>query len=386
MMAQDCAGGRYRDAIFTDVLRTNAIAFGSNTGVSGGQQVLYLDVYRPVNDPAIERPVVIVAFGGSFISGNRNDVEIICNEFARRGYVAVAPDYRIGLFEPDPVNAMLAVMRATHDLKACVRYLRRSVAEEGNPWNIDPDRIIVGGVSAGAIAALHATYLNEDDEFPPQIAALGESLGGVEGLSGNAGYPSSVAACYSFSGAIGDTSWIDAGAPPLASIHDIGDQVVPYYTQEFLIGNDPIGLVASGSHDIHLRLEHLGIDHCLLTYPGNGHVSYLLIDPFVALDHMFHFTANMVCGEEAYCGAQFVDIERIAAVADNLIIHDPVDERIIVGAVGEVMVIDVSGRLVLSAFAGSAGTTVHVGALPPGIYTVRVGAMPMIARQIMITD
>ena len=157
---QECANGRYSTAnLFPDVTVTSAVVFGSNTGVSGSNQTLRMDVYEPTGDALALRPVVICAFGGSFVGGARADVAPICTDFAKRGYVAVANDYRVGFFLPNQTTTTRAVMRGAHDMRACVRYLRKSVAELGNPYGIDTTRIFIGGVSAGAISAVHAMYL-----------------------------------------------------------------------------------------------------------------------------------------------------------------------------------------------------------------------------------
>src|SRR5690606_6729036 len=106
-----------------------------------------------------------------------------CGQLARLGYVAVAIDYRVGFFFPNTSTTMHAVQRCVHDLKGSIRYLRKTVAEDGNPYGIDPDRIIVGGVSAGAIGALHATYMDQPSELPAQLVADSAVWGGMEGNS-----------------------------------------------------------------------------------------------------------------------------------------------------------------------------------------------------------
>ncbi|MBK8499288.1 MAG: alpha/beta hydrolase [Flavobacteriales bacterium] len=179
---QDCSTGRYVSAnLFPTVTVTNAVVYGANIGVNGSNQTLRLDVYAPTGDAQTDRPAVIVAFGGSFISGTRADVADICQDFAKRGYVAIAPDYRVGFFFPNEATTIRAVMRGAHDMKAVVRFLRKSVAESGNPYGIDPERIIVGGVSAGAISGIHAAYLDQDSEVPAVLVPEMPALGGIEG-------------------------------------------------------------------------------------------------------------------------------------------------------------------------------------------------------------
>ena len=185
--AQECDGTRYFDPSLFGVQQTEAVLFGSNTAVGGGEQPLYMDVYEPMGDQLQQRPVVIVAFGGSFIAGSRDDVALICIQLAKRGFVAIAPDYRTGLFVPSGQGTMLAVMRATHDLKAAVRYLRRSVAEESTPWRIDPDRIIVGERRRDANLAESDAFV---DLTPPwRRASMTELIEEHAGLSVDVSMP-----------------------------------------------------------------------------------------------------------------------------------------------------------------------------------------------------
>ncbi|MBK8338707.1 MAG: carboxylesterase family protein [Flavobacteriales bacterium] len=279
----ECGTGRYTDvAYFDSVTVTSAVLFGNNIGVGGQPQNLYMDVYEPYGDTLSARPVVLVAFGGSFVAGSRADVAELCVQFAKLGYVAVAPDYRVGLFFPNVATTTQAVMRGAHDMRGCVRYLRKTVAEDANPYRVDVDRIITGGVSAGAISALHATYLDQPSEMPAVLVSDSAALGGIEGNSGSDVYSSDVRACYSFSGAIGDTSWIVPGDQPLVSVHEEGDEIVPCWTEEVSVFGVPTGLLASGSGHIHQRAEHIGLQHCFLLFPGSGHVGYLTSDPEVS--------------------------------------------------------------------------------------------------------
>ncbi len=299
----DCAGGRYVTYdLFPNVSVTSDIVFGENIGVNGSQEILELDVYEPAGDSNTERPVVIVAFGGSFINGAKEDVSTLCEELAELGYVAVAPNYRVGLFLPNAATTSRAVLRGAHDIKAAIRYLYRSVIIDGNPWGIDTTRILVGGVSAGAISAIHAVYLDEQAEFPQVLSADSASLGNVAGNSGNLGFSEEVLGVWSMSGAIADTLMIQAGDPPIASIHDVGDFIVPYFTQQVSVLGIPTGLIASGSHDVHSYANSLGIDNCLLEFPGSGHVSYLNSDFDGSFGFIVDFFADLVCGQSPDCG------------------------------------------------------------------------------------
>jgi para-nitrobenzyl esterase len=370
----DCANGRYTDPLFADsVTVTSGVLFGANIGVNGQPQDLYLDVYTPAGDTATDRAVVIVAFGGSFVAGTRQDVAELCENFARRGFVAVAPDYRVGFFFPSEATTTRAVVRSMHDLKACVRFLRKSVVLDGDPYGIDPDRIIVGGVSAGAIGAIHATYLDASSEIPAILYGDTASIGGVEGLSGNPGYSSDVLACYSFSGAIGDTSWIATGDQPLCSVHEEGDQVVPYGTQMVSVLGIPTGLTASGSNDIHLRCANVAVPNCFLSYPGNGHVGYLTDDVQVSFGLVADFCADMACGLDPSCGVLFAGIGSPEAPAMLPLYPNPSNGmvNVTVDHPQDVLVLALDGRIMRSVRATGGPFPLDLTDLPDGIYIVR---------------
>jgi para-nitrobenzyl esterase len=384
ILAQDCSGGRYTTPLFPDVTVTTGVAFGSNTGVSGTPQTLLMDIYEPAGDVLEDRPVVLAAFGGSFVAGSRADMASLCTELARRGYVAIAPDYRIGFFLPNELSTTQAVMRGSHDMKACVRFLRRSVAEQGNPYRIDPDRIVVGGISAGAISALHATYLNEDEEIPAILASQSVALGGAEGNSGNPGFSSEVLACYSFSGAIGDTSWVVANDRPLCSVHEVGDDVVPYNTQEVSVFGIATGLIASGSNDLHIRLQNLGVPNCFLSYPDNDHVGYLTSDPATSLGFVFDFLADKVCGGNTSCGTLFASVAE-RELERLVVTPNPTADIVSFDLEGPsvVRVMDASGRIVMEQQVQGGRSTLDLGTLPDGFYHLRIEGAQFLVAQVV---
>ena len=374
----ECNTTRYIDYnAFSGADVTSGVTFGNNTALGGGNVDLKMDVYEPTGDTETNRPVIVMAFGGSFIGGNRSQVAFLGNIFAKLGYVVVANDYRVGFFLPSQISTTLAVLRGSHDMKACVRYLKKTVAEDGNPYGIDPDRIIIGGVSAGAISAIHAAYLNLDSQVPAYMANDTAGLGGMEGNSGSPGYSSEPLAVLSFSGTIGDSSWIVPGSAPICSIHEENDGTVPYLTQEVSVSGFATGLIASGSGDLHIRAENVGIDNCLLTYRGVAlHVGYLSGTPDQqALDFARDFCANMVCDGTSDCSSVDAVIASISEVERNTIEAYPNPTTDVLNfsteEITSVEVVDVTGRVVLSTVSQLGKNRLDVNALPTGVYTLR---------------
>lgn len=383
----DCANGRYvTENLFSAVDVTEGVLFGSNISsdifTGGQQQELLLDVYEPEGDTETNRPVIILQFGGSFVGGSRTDGYIVslCEFFAKMGYVAVAPDYRVGLFIPDQVTTTLAVLRGAHDMRATVRYLRKTVSEDGNPYGIDPNRILIGGVSAGAISAVHAAYLDDLSEIPTYMENDTAGLGGIEGISGTPGYSSEVAGVISFSGAIGDSSWIEANDIPIISVHEELDQVVPYDTREVSVNSIPTGLIASGSRDIHERARNMQVENCLYTFAGvNGHTGYVTagFDPEVKAA-VIEFCSGIVCENLQACSeTQFIGGSGtgIANTKTRRIAVYPNPTTDVLKfrseEIGTVEVIDITGRVMVNTTATLGQNRIDLEDLPTGAYVLK---------------
>ena len=102
--------------------------------------------------------------------------------------VVIAPNYRLGWNPLAPTqDAFLdglvdAGVRVSQDLKACARFLRMDVAELGNSYGIDPDKIAIWGTSstAGTYSGF-AAYINETEEVQTPTFFVQDSLGNVKG-------------------------------------------------------------------------------------------------------------------------------------------------------------------------------------------------------------
>lgn len=114
-----------------------------------------LDVYLPSGRAAgAKSPALIWVHGGGWMRGDKAEASAreICTTLADAGYVAVSINYRIGA-SSWPQNV--------RDVKSAIRFLRAKAVEYG----VDPDRIGVGGGSAGAHLALMAAFTAGRPEF-----------------------------------------------------------------------------------------------------------------------------------------------------------------------------------------------------------------------------
>ena len=272
MPAPGEAPTRYANKVFSEVEET--------TVVYSTVYNLRVDIFTPKGDAETNRPLVILAHGGGFSAGNRNNPETRywAQELAKRGYVTASISYRLALTALDMLDSAKAisqVIKAVSDGRAAVRYFRQS-AGNGNPFGIDPNRIIVGGTSAGAVLFAHQAYLRDTVEAEPHIRYFMNINGGLEGNSGNPGVSDEVLAYINLAGGIYSTGYISAGEAPLLSIHGDQDGTVPYgcddVFQSSTGGLDLINLCGSG--EMHPAAIAQGIRSELWTLTGQDHVPW----------------------------------------------------------------------------------------------------------------
>lgn len=279
LRAQICDDCRYISYMF-DSVEVHTEQFGQGINADGQNQQLMMDIYEPYGDTVTNRPLMIFAFGGGFIQGSRDEGYVVrgAKRFAKAGYVVAAIDYRIGFsipgLWPSPTEELMRVFfRAMQDMRGAVQWFRADVDQFGNNYNIDPDKIFVGGASAGAITAVMMTYCDDSTEFEElgSLSAI-DQLGGFYSSSGlYPGYSWEPAGVFSIAGAIVNTDWMEAGDPPIISAHGDEDGTVPYQGGNLDFGFVSIGL--EGGYNIHQKAESEGICSFLYTDEGGDHPS-----------------------------------------------------------------------------------------------------------------
>ena len=207
---------RIIDEVFDDIHITQNLVYGNAPDLpfifiieSNTIDIdLHMDVYEPVGDTMIDRPVIIFAHAGSFFSGTKENQDIVelCKTAAKRGYVAIAMEYRLGLNILSSYSGERAVFRAMQDCSAIIRYLR----EFHDDFNINSDKIFFWGSSAGSFIATHLGYL-EDSERPASTYGnnFDPDLGCIDCEGNNYNHSGRPNAGVAMWGAIGDLDYID---------------------------------------------------------------------------------------------------------------------------------------------------------------------------------
>lgn len=128
-----------------DVSKTWDVVYASPAGAE-----LRLDLAQPVAGKA-PFPAVFVIHGGAWREGSKEENRRLLIELARRGYVAVSPQYRFAPKDRFPAQV--------HDVKAAVRWLRANATS----LQVDPQRVGAMGFSAGAHLALMLGLTGPED-------------------------------------------------------------------------------------------------------------------------------------------------------------------------------------------------------------------------------
>ncbi len=359
-LSSQCDGDRYKAQIFDNFILTSDVVYGQNYDQVQQLQDLHLDIYEPEGDTEMERAVIILAHGGFFIAGDKtgDDVVPFAQDFARMGYVVCSIQYRLGMeadpFFPSEQTATEAVIRGYHDEKAAIRFLRKTIAEDNNPYRLSSDLFFSAGVSAGGFITVHNLYLDELDEIPVLVDTTKLGLGGgLEGLSGNPNYSSDLVAGVNIAGAIGDTTWIDANEEPLISFHGDNDGTVPFDIGTIGLLGIQLG-TAMGSFPIHEKLNDLGIENCFEIQENQDHVPHVT-NPLIydtLLVKARNFLARYICDIDLTC--EYTDIAVGLNSVDNLqarIYPNPSNDHIRIElpiSDWNIEVLDISGRTILS--------------------------------------
>jgi predicted esterase len=205
------------------------IAYGTgtvNVSTQPQDRDLYLDAYIPrVSGPEATTPAVILAFGGAFHRGEKGDFQFsedgasdssmadYCSALARRGFACFSIDYRLVPEDPalpsdlDDGKLMPKALLKNPAITSRIEFVRQkmglaSLDEESREqlWNgtfaavqdmdtalsfvranaqqfhVAPNKIAVGGFSAGAITAINLAYGKQAD-VQAVIALSGTSWG-----------------------------------------------------------------------------------------------------------------------------------------------------------------------------------------------------------------
>jgi hypothetical protein len=319
VLSPSVAQTRYLEDVGDEIVVTSNVVYGSNIGIisqTPALEELKMDLYQLAgDDTTTNKPVVIMLHTGSFLpaiangqpTGDKTDNAIVemCKRFAKKGYLAVALNYRLGW---NPVSTSEDVRRSTliqaayrglQDTKTAVRFLRKSAAEDGNPYGVG-DKFAIGGYGTGGYLSLAVATLNDyesellmpkfidssqetiDANGQPMPYIIQSVLGNFEAtdfgmmpvdttgdgvpdtqvtlcIPNHSGYSSEVDMVFNAGGALPDIYWLEAGEVPIASMQNLLDPDAPYGEGNVIVPTTgEFVIVAHGSKLIQEKTDSLG--------------------------------------------------------------------------------------------------------------------------------
>jgi acetyl esterase/lipase len=226
---------------------------------TGGQRKLQLDLYLPKGRTKAT-PAIIFIHGGAWKSGKRSDMKFYCVKFAEKGYVTATVTYRLMDEAPFPA--------AVQDVKCAVRWLRANAVK----YNVDTERIVVSGNSAGGHLSMMVGYSDDPS---------------LEGSGGNNNFSSRVCAVVNFYGPTDLTTDFAKKQPLVENFlggktYDEAPDIYKLASPIFhLTKDDPPTLIFHGTIDSTVpiaqadklaeKLKELGIDYVYERYEGWPH-------------------------------------------------------------------------------------------------------------------
>ncbi len=392
-----CIEGRFSDANYfsaSDIVTLTNRSYGfADTWFAGLVKPDYnfFDISFPdmEADTLSARPLIVLAHGGAFWGGDKEELDSMIIELSKKGYVAVSLNYRRGWDNNldfsgctgDGASLQKAIYMSMQDIRACLRYLVVHAADYG----IDTAAIFVGGESAGAFAMLNSIYISQE-EWNSQFPYFDPSLGDLDSATNDLTASYDVKGFINISGGIMDTAFIaDDELRPTISFYGVNDDIVPPLSGYFQ--GCPNYVPIFGSLAIRMLLTREGLCAPLHARIGYGHVAY---DHAYVTGNMACFIRSLFCGtcvdytvnyEEADCSdGSLTATENTGQDNTPVIFPNPADACVNMrltstGNLQTAVFLDATGSALPVPFRQSGNIlTFDTSRVPPGMYFIRVEA------------
>lgn len=224
--------------------------------ITKNNKKLKFDFYAPVKSKK-DLPLLIYVHGGGFSGGARDDgfIKKYCIDMAKNGFAVASISYRLTMQNIGfgcSTSSLLKV-KAFDEASIDISYATSYFLERQKKLNIDTNKIILIGSSAGAEAVLNLAYLKQNNILPRNF-----SYAGVIAMAG---------AITSLENITEET------AIPTQLFHGVKDKLVPYHiASHHYCNKDSVGfLKLYGSRAIANKLKKLNKPYYLYTVSNGNH-------------------------------------------------------------------------------------------------------------------
>ena len=237
-------------------------AYPNVTYLTMGDTQLKMDIYRR-RTATTPQPTIIYMHGGFWVAGNKEGAILNLLPWMEMGWNVVNVEYRLG---PNTLAP-----GAVEDCFCALRYIAQQA--QAMTYNVDVNRIVVTGESAGGHLALALGILPESEGFDrecaantpmPKVAAVinwfgiadvPDVIGGANRRPPAERWFGSMPNRIEVARRVSPMTYVRAGLPPILTVHGDADPTVPY----------PEAVA------LHKALEKFKVPNQLVTIPGGKH-------------------------------------------------------------------------------------------------------------------
>lgn len=218
----------------------------------GGQELTVDIFYTTETKQESGNPAIALFHGGGWAYGSPSEFFTTCERYAKMGFVTFSFSYRLSIKADGTVpHPEITPVESTKDARSAIRWLKENAAE----LQIDPEKIIVGGQSAGGQLALATALLDtvndssdnlEIDPEPCALLLFSSNVNTVEAwldrlLDNRRDEIWSISPFHN----------LKSGMPPAIEFHGTEDNQVPYWVVEhFMFHTRQLG-----NHFEHVKFE-----------------------------------------------------------------------------------------------------------------------------------
>ena len=220
-----------------------------------------MDVYAR-RGATTAQPTVVYFHGGFWAAGSKEGSLMSLIPWMEMGWNVINVEYRLARVAPAPA--------AVEDCLCALRY----IAAQAKTYNVDLNRLVVTGESAGGHLTLTSAMIPESAGLDRQCATIGAAVPkvaaainwfGITDVADVIDGPHRANLAVTWLGSlpnkdeiakrVSPLTYVRAGLPPILTIHGDMDQLVPY----------------DHAVRLHAALTKAGVPNQLLTIPGGRH-------------------------------------------------------------------------------------------------------------------
>ena len=249
---------------------------------SGHENKLDLYLPRTTTGPT---PLLLYIHGGGWVGGAKEVNVLRILPYLEMGWAVANVEYRLGAVARAPA--------AVEDGLCALRWIIRNADE----YNVDTQRIVTSGNSAGGHLALTTAMIPSsaglDRECPGgeelSVAAIvnwygitevGDLLDGPNTKSYAVAWMGSLEDRFEIAERVSPMTYVRRGLPPILTIHGDADPTVPY----------------QHAIELHAQLDAVGVPNTLHTIPGGGHGGFNRAEMVGAFEVIHEFLSEHVIG------------------------------------------------------------------------------------------